>query len=98
MAVKQLLLLLCAGAFNLTLGQSIENDRYLIRRSENGALSVATKPSGAPLFKDLRLSGEGGTARVLAVEDKAFGRGQGLEISYADGGRDLVILFGGQPF
>src|SRR6185437_14372316 len=62
-----------------------------------GKLSVTQKSSGNT-FLDGSFNMIGGFGKQVAVLDKIFGQGQGIEIGNADGSRDTLMLFPNQPF
>jgi hypothetical protein len=94
--VKIFFLLLCATV--PILAQTIENERYIVRRAEDGAISIASKSPQRSFLKNARLNGEGGTARIVPVQHKIFGPGQSMEITHANTGRASVMLFPNLPF
>ncbi|MFM8981425.1 MAG: hypothetical protein ACKOLA_00710, partial [Spartobacteria bacterium] len=93
------LLLLLTAAWQVHAATSIENDRYKVDiEAGEGTFSVAFKPSGKTILTAGKLSSKGGTAKTLELDDKNFGEGQGVEITYADGNRELVALYQNLPF
>ena len=44
------------------------------------------------------MNGKNGTAKVMAVMDRTFGKGQAIEVAYPDGNRDQMLLFPELPF
>lgn len=92
-------ILLSSAAWQLQAATSIENDRYKVNiEAGEGTFTVAVKPSGKTILTAGKLSGKGGTAKTVALDDKNFGKGQGIEITYADGNRELVALYPNLPF
>ena len=78
---------------------SIENDRYSVNvEAKDGTFTIATKPSGKIILPAGKLSGTGGTAKTIELADKALGKGQGIEVTYADGNREVVALYPDLPF
>ena len=78
---------------------TIENDRYKVDiEAGDGTFTVAVKPSGKTILTAGKLSGKGGTAKTVELDDKNFGKGQGVEITHADGNRELVALYQNLPF
>lgn len=64
----------------------------------SGRFALTSKPTRQVFLKDGRLSGTNGTAKVVTVTDKTFGRGEAIEVSYANGSRDTIMLFPELPF
>ena len=92
-------ILLSSAAWQLQAATSIENDRYKVNiEAGEGTFTVAVKPSGKTILTAGKLSGTGGTAKNIELVDKNFGKGQGIEITYADGNRELVALYPNLPF
>ena len=78
---------------------SIENDRYAVNvEATDGTFTIATKPSGKIILPAGKLSGTGGTAKTIELADKTLGKGQGIEVTYADGNREVVALYPDLPF
>lgn len=63
-----------------------------------GKCGIVTRPSGERFVTDCTLAEARGTARVGAVNDKTFGDGQAIEITYASGANDALQLFPKLPF
>lgn len=63
-----------------------------------GSFSVRSKITGKTFLADGRLGEAGGTAKVLETTDRNFGRGQGIQVDYASGNRELVALYSQLPF
>jgi len=61
-------------------------------------LTLTAAGAPAPFAKDAALSQAGGKAKLVDVTDKAFGQCKAIEITYADGGRDLVLTPAKLPF
>jgi hypothetical protein len=77
----------------------IENEALLVRWDADGArLSVQHKASGREFLRDVRLSGHKGTAQLAPTDRGVSGARQVIEIEYADGGADDVILPARGPF
>ncbi len=88
--------LLAAGAARAV---PLEDDRYTVSIDPGaGMFTVTDRASGKTVLADGKLSGRGGTAKAVAPLDPAFGRGNGVEVAYADGGREVVALFPALPF
>jgi hypothetical protein len=64
----------------------------------SGRFSLTCKASHRVFLKDGCLSGTNGTTKVTTVTDKTFGRGEAIEVSYANGSRDTIMLFPELPF
>ena len=90
-----LLLLITAAA---SLAQTLENDRYIVRRADDGSISISAKSPSRDFLKNVRFNGDAKSARLTTVQHKIFGAGQSLEITHANGGRALVMLFPNLPF
>ncbi len=94
-----LLVLLAVATCSARAATTIENDRYKVDiEAGDGTFTMAFKPSGKIVLTAGKLSGKGGTAKTVALDDKNFGKGQGVEITYADGNRELVALYQNLPF
>ena len=94
-----LLVLLAVATWSARAATTIENDRYKVDiEAANGTFTMAFKPTGKIILTAGKLSGKGGTAKTVALDDKNFGKGQGVEITYADGNRELVALYQNLPF
>jgi hypothetical protein len=61
-------------------------------------LTVTYKPSHRTFVTDGNFNAAGGTATILTVSDKQFGSGKAIEISYANGDADAIMLFPKLPF
>ncbi len=101
--MKTRLLLLAGLVATPWLAQSAEvtitNELLTARWTENPPrLSLRANVSGQDFFQSATLSGTGGTARRTTVTDKTFGAGSAIEITHANGSRDVVILFPNLPF
>lgn len=94
-----LLILLTASAWQAQASTAMENDLYKVDiEATGGTFTVTHKPSGKNILTAGKLSGKGGTAKSLELDDKNFGKGQGVEITHADGNRELVALYQNLPF
>jgi hypothetical protein len=77
----------------------IENEALLVSWDADSArLSVQDKVSGREFLRDVRLSGDKGAAQLAPDDRGASGPRQVIEIEYADGGADRVILPARGPF
>jgi hypothetical protein len=64
-----------------------------------GRFSIASsKATATPFVKEGKLNDKKGTARVVTVMDRTFGKGQAIEVSYPGGNSDQVLLFAELPF
>jgi hypothetical protein len=63
-----------------------------------GSFSVASLPSGKSFIAAGALHAKEGSAKESEVSDKTFGKGQEIEISHADGNRDVLAVFPDLPF
>jgi hypothetical protein len=63
-----------------------------------GHFSARLPDQARPFLKEGKLNGKIGTAKVVAVTDKAFGQGEAIEVAYPDGNRDQILLFPELPF
>jgi hypothetical protein len=78
---------------------TIENDRYKVDiEAADGSFAITAKPGAKKVLPVGKLSGTGGTAKIVALDDKNFGKGQGVEIAYPNGNREVVALHSGLPF
>lgn len=94
-----LLIISLAMSWRLEAAKTIENERYRVEIDEGGgAFSVVFRPSGKTILAAGKLSGKGGTAKNVELDDKTFGKGQGVEVTHADGNRELVALYQKLPF
>jgi len=93
------LVLLSATAWAGQGAMTIENERYTVNiEATDGTFTIATKPSGKIVLPAGKLSGTAGTAKSVELDDKNFGKGKGVEVTYADGNRELVALYPNLPF
>jgi hypothetical protein len=77
----------------------IANETLTVKwASDPARISISVRTSGREFLKDAKLSGSGGQARVATVNDKTFGAGQAIKITYPNGNRDSVMLFPNLPF
>ncbi len=78
---------------------SIENELYSVNiEATNGTFTIVTKPGGKTVMTAGKLSGSGGTAKIVKLSDKTLGKGKGIEVTYANGNREVVALYPGLPF
>ena len=93
------LAVLSAGSICVHAAQSLENDRFAISvEAADGSFTVVSKPGGEKFLTDGKLSGTGGTAKVINLTDQTFGRGKALQISYPNGNRETIALYANLPF
>jgi hypothetical protein len=93
------LAVLSAASICVHAAQSIDNDRYAISvEAADGGFTVASKPGGKMFLTDGKLSGTGGTATIIELTDKTFGKGKGIEISYSNGNKERIALYPNLPF
>jgi hypothetical protein len=93
------LVLLSANAWGGQGAMTIENERYTVNiEATDGTFTIATKPNGKIVLPAGKLSGTAGTAKPVELDDKNFGKGKGVEVTYADGNRELVALYPNLPF
>jgi hypothetical protein len=94
--------LVCLGIFScirLHAAQSIANDRYIVSvEAAEGGFSVASKPGAKPFLTGGKLTGAGGTSKVIELTDKTFGKGQGIQVSYPDGNKETLAIYPNLPF
>lgn len=77
----------------------IQTARLEVRyESATGSFSATSRDPARTFLQDGRLNDKGGTAKVVDVSDRTFGKGQAIEVAYADGNRDQILLFPGLPF
>jgi len=99
-----------AGLLCLTLGAalapvqgardvlSIRNDTLTaVYDPASDALNLSSS-AGSARLSGAKLRGSGGSAKVVAVTDPAFGAGQAIEIARPDGSVDRVSLYPNLPF
>ncbi len=55
-------------------------------------------PSGRTFLSEGRLSGSGGSAKVVKQTDRVFGMGKIIEIAYVDGKSEFVKKSNGKPY
>ena len=92
-------LLILAIACRLEAATRIENNRYSVNvEAADGTFTIATKPDGKMVLPAGKLSGTAGKAKTISLDDKKFGQGQGIEITYPDGNREVVALYPNLPF
>jgi len=78
---------------------NIENDLYkVVFHASLGDFSILHKLSGKTFATNGTFESGGGRAAKITVNDKTFGRGQGIEIVYPSGRRDTLELYAGLPF
>jgi hypothetical protein len=65
---------------------------------ESGRAAFTYKPTHRMFASDAGFNATGGTARVVGVSDKLYGVGKAIQISYASGDFDLIMLFPKLPF
>ena len=93
------LVLLSATAWAGQGAMTIENERYTVNiEATDGTFTIAAKPNGKIVLPAGKLSGTAGTAKSVELDDKNFGKGKGVEVTYADGNRELVALYPNLPF
>jgi hypothetical protein len=77
----------------------IRNQALVVAFEESsGLFTIQHTATGRTFVKDGRLSGTGGKAQVVTVNDRTFGEGQAIEVSYPSGGRDQMVLLPHLPF
>ena len=78
----------------------IENDRYMVQVDPAaGTFSIVAKSVGKPVVTDGKLTAKAGTAKTVVLDGPSeFGRGKGIEITYADGARERIALHNNVPF
>lgn len=63
-----------------------------------GTFSLSSIPGRARFLTEGKLSSPARQSKTIEVTDKTFGKGQGIEVVFADGSREEVELFPGLPF
>lgn len=63
-----------------------------------GTFSLTSVPSGTQFLTDGKLAGPATQSKTIDVADKTFGKGRGIEMTFADGAREEVDLFSDLPF
>lgn len=77
--------------------EAIENESVRVTVDDDGSFSVSALPSGRNVLTNGKLS-MAGAAKKSAVNDKAFGQGQQIEITGAKGAGARVMVFSKLPF
>lgn len=94
-----ILFALTAAGWQLEAATRIENDCYSVKvEATDGTFTVAVKPGGKIVLPAGKLSATGGTAKTVELPDKSLGKGQGIELTYANGNREVVALYPNLPF
>ncbi len=77
----------------------IDNELFEVSVQPDGdGLVISDKASQRAFITDGNFNVSGGTAKVVAVTEKKFGAGQGIQISYTNGDYNLVMVFPKLPF
>jgi hypothetical protein len=77
----------------------IDSDLYsVVVEAADGSFAVVSKSCGKTFLTGGKLSSRGGTAKAVELDDKVFGNGKGIEITYPNGNRQWVALYPGVPF
>jgi len=85
----------CAGGETLTV-----SNKYLAATYDkaSGKLTLTAAGASAPFVKDATLSQSVGKAKIIDGGNKIYGHCETIEITYPDGGRDLVFAPAKMPF
>ena len=80
--------------------ETLEGEGYRVQIDASaGAFELSSRVGGGQsVLTGGRLTGAGGTAQSLAVNDFILGRGRGVEVTYPDGNRDLIAVYPRLPF
>ena len=77
----------------------IKNDLFSVSvNADKGSFSVQSLSSKKEFIPCGRLSGTNGTGRSIVVSDKTFGKGKAIEVRYAGGNVDKLMLLPDVPF
>ncbi len=103
---KQMLRLLHPLLLTIALGQAhateleIANETLAVQwNSETSRVSVQAKATGRVFLNNTALGSERGAGKIVAITNRAFGTGQGIEISSSSRpDRDVVELYPKLPF
>src|SRR6266404_9725879 len=91
--------ILLAAALASAQELSIHNQQLHVRYDPAAnSFSVATSASAKPFIVDGALRDRGGSAKTAAASDPIFGNGQMIDVSYANGSSDRILLFPKLPF
>jgi hypothetical protein len=78
---------------------TIDNEFLTVEMREDGSgVTMSAKITQQAFLTDGSFNASGGTAKIVAVSEKKFGAGKGIQISYASGDYDLVMVFPKLPF
>lgn len=94
-AIMMAMLAGSAGAETLKVSNEFLTASY---DTSSGRLTLTAARAPGAFVTDAALSQAGGKAKIIDVADKTFGLCKGIEITYADGGRDLVLAPAKLPF
>ena len=78
------------SASSLTINNSALEVRW---DGATGRFAMFAKPGQRNFVREGQLSAAGGVGKRITVTDKIFGRGPALEIVYANGSRDVIMVF-----
>lgn len=97
--VSLLLFGLASGALGQDRTVSIQNAVVEAKFDPaTGRFSLASRLPLRTFLREGRLSGENGQASVAGITDKTFGAGQMIEVKYAAGHHDAILVFPNLPF
>jgi hypothetical protein len=77
---------------------TIQNESLRVAVDASGGFTVQALPSGKPFVTAGTPGTTGGTAKRVATTDATFGAGEGVEVGFVDGSRDLFLLCPKLPF
>ena len=87
--------MVCTNAAVLT----VDNQSFVVRYDDaTSYFSLAEKASGAVFVNSGKFDLTNAVAKVQRVRDDVFGRGQGIELTQADGSTASLELYPGLPF
>ena len=77
----------------------IRNTSLVLRvEPDTGLFSLGAQSPARTFATGGKLSGAGGTAKVVSVSDRVFGEGAAIDVTYPNGNRDRIMLFQRLPF
>jgi hypothetical protein len=100
LAAGAMLLIACtATAAELTAKKVIENEALEVAFDEGrGLFEITDRASKRAFVQEGKLSNTRGKAVVDVINDKRFGQGRAIQVTYPDRSRDHIMLFAKLPF
>jgi hypothetical protein len=65
---------------------------------DNGHVSIAARPSGRVVLRDVTFGEDRGQARAIKVADEVLGPGDAIEITHGDGSAEIAAVYPNSPF